>query len=122
MRCSFIDEAKTRVPVQRLSKVLNVSPSGDFAWKGQHASRCQREDLILPAHVRSAYSLSHESYGSPRMTHELSQQGLEAERRVGRLMQENGLGARQPRRSTDSQYACPVASNRLDHDVTAAAS
>lgn len=125
MRFQLIDEAKKDFPVQRLCKVLDVSPSGYFAWKNRPASRRQREDLVLLAHVRSAFSLSHETYGSPRMTHEVREQGLMAgRRRVARLMRENGLKARQPRRfrrTTDSQHAFPVAPNRLDQDFTAAA-
>ena len=66
-----IDAAKKDFPVARLCKVLNVSPSGYFAWKNRQASTRQREDLVLLAHVRSAFTLSHETYGSPRMTHEL---------------------------------------------------
>jgi transposase InsO family protein len=125
MRFKLIDAAKKDFPVQRLCQVLDVSPSGYFAWKNRPASRRQREDLVLLAHVRSAFSLSHETYGSPRMTHELREQGLETgRRRVARLMRENGLRARQPRRfrrTTDSQHAFPVAPNRLDQDFTAAA-
>lgn len=125
MRFQLIDEAKTDFPVQRLCKVLDVSPSGDFAWKNRPASRRQREDLVLLAPVRSAFSLSHETYGSPRMTHAVREQGLMAgRRRVARLMRENGLRARQPRRfqrTTDSQHAFPVAPNRLDQDFTTAA-
>ena len=125
MRFELIDEAKKEFPVQRLCKVLDVSPSGYFAWKNRPASRRQREDLVLLAHVRSAFSLSHETYGSPRMTHEVREQGLMAgRRRVARLMRENGLRARQPRRfqrTTDSQHAFPVAPNRLDQDFAAAA-
>ena len=125
MRFQLIDEAKKDFPVQRLCKVLDVSPSGYFAWKNRPASRRQREDLVLLAHVRSAFSLSHETYGSPRMTHEVREQGLMAgRRRVARLMRENGLRARQPRRfqrTTDSQHAFPVAPNRLDQDFTTAA-
>ena len=33
MRFQLIDEAKKEFPVQRLCKVLDVSPSGYFAWK-----------------------------------------------------------------------------------------
>ena len=58
------------------------------------------------------------------MTHELREQGLAAgRRRVARLMRENGLKARQPRRfrrTTDSGHAFPVAPNHLDQDFTAA--
>jgi transposase InsO family protein len=125
MRFQLIDAAKREFPVQRLCKVLKVSPSGYFAWKNRPASRRQREDLVLLAHVRSAFALSHETYGSPRMTHELREQGLAAgRRRIARLMRENGLKARQPRRfrrTTDSGHAFPVAPNRLDQDFTATA-
>ena len=123
MRFRLIDAAKEEFPVQRLCKVLEVSPSGYFAWQSRPASRRQREDLVLLAHVRSAFALSNRTYGSPRMTHELRGQGLEAgRRRVARLMRENGLRARQPRRfrcTTDSLHAFPVAPNLLDQDVSA---
>ena len=33
MRFRLIDAAKKEFPVQRLCKVLDVSPSGYFAWK-----------------------------------------------------------------------------------------
>ena len=78
MRFQLIDAAKKEFPVQRLCKVLGVSQSGFFAWKNRPASRRQREDMVLLAHVRSAFALSNGTYGSPRMTHELRDQGLQA--------------------------------------------
>jgi len=124
MRFQLIDAAKEEFPVQRLCKVLGVSPSGYFAWKSRPASRRQREDLVLLAHVRSAFRLSNGTYGSPRMTHELREQGLSVgRRRTARLMRENGLRARQKRRfrrTTDRLHAFPVAPNLLDQDFAAA--
>ncbi|KQT63315.1 transposase [Aureimonas sp. Leaf427] len=103
--------------------VLGVSPSGYFAWKDRPACHRQRTDLILLAHVRSAFALSNETYGSPRMVHELRDNGLGiGRRRVARLMRENGMKARQKRRfkrTTDSLHAFPVAPNLLDQDFTA---
>jgi putative transposase len=123
MRFRLIDAAKKDFPVARLCKVLDVSPSGYFAWKNRSASARQREDLVLLAHVRSAFTLSHETHSSPRMTHELREQGLAAgRRRVARLMRENGLKARQPRRfrrTTDSGHTVTVAHNNLDQNFTA---
>ena len=125
MRFQLIDTAKKEFPVQRLCKVLGVSESGYFAWKRRPASRRQREDLVLLAHVRSAFRLSNGTYGSPRMTRELQDQGLSVgRRRTARLMRENGLRARQKRRfrrTTDSHHAFPVAPNLLDQDFAAAA-
>lgn len=123
MRFRLIDTAKKDFPVQRLCKVLDVSSSGYFAWKERPASHRQRDDLVLLAHVRSAFALSNETYGSPRMTYELRDNGLViGRRRIARLMRENGLRARQKRRfkrTTDSLHAFPVAPNLLDQDFTA---
>ena len=81
MKFKFIDVAKESFPVTRLCQVLGVSPSGYFAWRSRPASCRQREDLILLAHIRSAFTLSHETYGSPRMTRELQDEGLTVGRR-----------------------------------------
>ena len=67
MRFRLVDQAKRDFPVQRLCKVLGVSTSGYFAWKGRGASPRQREDMVLLAHVRSAFAQSNGTYGSPRM-------------------------------------------------------
>src|SRR3954466_10448236 len=76
MRFELIDMAKEAFPVKRLCQVLEVSPSGYFAWRGRPASPRQREDLVVLAHIRSAFALSHETYGSPRMTRELKDSGF----------------------------------------------
>jgi len=70
MRFAFIDAAKAEFPVHRLCAVLRVSQSGYFAWKDRPACRRQRDDLVLLAHVRSAFVLANGTYGSPRMTRE----------------------------------------------------
>jgi transposase InsO family protein len=123
MRFELVDVAKEEFPVQRLCAVLGVSPSGYFAWKDRPACRRQRDDMVLLAHVRSAFALSNGTYGSPRMTRELQDDGLSVgRRRTARLMRENDLRARQKRRfkrTTDGHYAWPVAPNIIDQDFTA---
>ena len=118
MRFALIDRAKAEFPIHRLCCVLGVSQSGYFAWRGRPACRRQRDDMVLLAHVRSAFALSNGTYGSPRMTRELQDSGLTVgRRRTARLMRENGLRARQKRRfkrTTDSQHPWPVAPNLLD--------
>src|SRR4051812_44744326 len=58
---------KRHPPVHRLCRVLGVSQSGYFAWKGLSACRRQCDDMVLLAHVRSALALSNSTYGSPRI-------------------------------------------------------
>jgi len=125
VRFELIDRAKKDFPVQRLCRVLGVSQSGYFASRGRPASQSQRQDMVLLAHVRSAFALSNGTYGSPRMTRELQDQGLAVgRRRTARLMRDNGLRVRQKRRfkcTTDSAQAWPVAPNLLDQDFSATA-
>ena len=125
MRFCFIDQAKKEFPAYRLCRLMGVSQSGYFSWKGRPASRRQRDDLVMLAHVRCAYSLSNETYGSPRITRELKDQGfVVGRRRVARLMRENGMHARPKRRfkkTTDSHHAFPVAPNIIVQDFTTTA-
>lgn len=125
MRFQLIDRAREDFPVHRLCRVLGVSQSGYFAWKDRPASRRQRDDMVMLAHVRSAFALSNGTYGSPRMTRELQDDGFAiGRRRTARLMRENDLRARQKRRfkrTTDSEHAWPIAPNIIDQDFTATA-
>ena len=89
MRFALIDRAKAEFPAHRLCRVLGVSQSGYFAWRGRPACRRQRDDMVLLAHVRSAFALSNGTYGSPRMTRELQDSGLTVgRRRIARLMRD----------------------------------
>ena len=79
--------------------------------------------MVLLAHIREQQRLSLGSYGRPRMTAELQELGLAVgERRVGRLMKENGIRAvrtRKYKRTTDSDHTFNIAPNLLDQDFSA---
>ena len=125
MRFALIDAEKAEFPMRTMCRVLDVSESGFFSWKGRPASQRQRDDMIYLAHIRIAFELSNRTYGSPRMHRDLVDEGLSiGRRRTARLMRENGLAARQKRRfkrTTDSTHAWPVAPNLLDQDFAAEA-
>ena len=122
MSFQLIDAEKTMISIETACAVLDVSTSGYYAWKNRRASPRQQRDMLLLAHVRAQFSNSHETYGSPRMHAELQEEGIAVGlHRVARIMQENGLKARQPTRykkTTDSDHGGPVASNILDQDFT----
>ena len=125
MRFRLIDAAKKEFPVQRLCKVLGVSQSGYFAWKDRPACRRQNEDMVLLAHIRSAFALSG-TRNLRQPTHDVASFAMTGitigRHRVARLMRENALQARQRRRfkrTTDSLHAFPVAPNLLNQDFNA---
>jgi len=105
--------------VQLLCDILEVSRSGFYDWSRRGPSRQEIRRAALTAQVKEAFQRSRETYGSPRMTRELSENGFKACRNtIARIMQEQGLFGRTPRRfvpkTTDSRHDHPIAHNTLD--------
>jgi len=120
MTFGFIAAEKARFPISRMCDVLGVSQSGFFAWQDRPACRCQQQDMVYLAHIRTAFALSNGTYGGPRMHRDLVDEGHQIGRhRTARLMRENQLIARPRRRfkrTTDSEHAWPVAPNLVARD------
>ncbi len=116
----MIERHRGQYPVRRMCRVLGVSPSGYYAWCSRPESDRAREDRRLTVLIREIFQQSRQTYGSPRIAAELRARGECCGRnRVARLMREEGLVARQPRRYrclTDSNHHWPVAPNRLNQE------
>jgi putative transposase len=75
-----------------MCRVLEVSASGYYAWRKRPASKRAQDDAVLLRRIRTIHEASRQSYGVPRMHHELREDGVEVGRdRVARLMREAGL-------------------------------
>jgi putative transposase len=114
---------KAKIPVQRACDVLGVSESGYYAHQTRGPSRRQRDDLIFLVHVREAFRGSHGTYGSPRLTVELKGQNIViGRRRVARLMRDNHLQGRRPRRwrrAANDDAGAMIAPNLLAQNFVA---
>lgn len=106
-----------RFPVRLMCRALGVSVGGYYAARHRPASARAQADERLRVHVRAAHRKSRGRYGAPRILEELKAEGITtSEKRVARLMREDGLVARPKRRfvvTTDSAHTEPVASNLL---------
>ena len=123
MRYQFIQAHQDEFPVQRMCSVLDVSPSGFYAWQTRPVSpRVQANQKLLPE-IRAIHSRSRKTYGSPRVHAELRACGFRVGRnRVARLMRAANLYGRRKKkqpRTTNSQHSYPVAPNRLNRDFQA---
>lgn len=119
MRYAVIARHVGEFPVRLMCRVLAVSPAGYYASRKRPPSWHALWDEVLMAHVRIAHAESDATYGAPRVQHELVAAGLPVStKRVARLMREDGLVARRPKRwsvsTTDSQHGEPIAPNRLN--------
>jgi putative transposase len=124
VRFGFIAAEKANHSVARLCANLGVSRAGYYAWCRRPESEHAREDRRLAVLVRAAYDESRRTYGSPRVQLELAEVHDEhvSKKRVARLMQEQGLVARQRRRykcTTMSEHDQPIAPNLLGQQFEA---
>jgi putative transposase len=105
-------------PVRLMCRVLEVAPSGYYAWRKRPTCAHAIADERLLLHVRGAHTASDGTYGAPRVCRELKSQGHHVgQKRVARLMRTDGLVGtptrRRAPRTTDSTHGFPIAPNLL---------
>ena len=103
--------------------VLGVSRAAFYAWRQRPVSERKREDERLLVEIKKFHKESRGTYGSPRVTTDLQDQGEAiGHNRVARIMRENGIvGKPEPKWTvtTNSAHDLPVAPNLLKRDFTA---
>ncbi|MFT7518931.1 MAG: putative transposase [Kiritimatiellia bacterium] len=118
----FVDVEKGNHTIVRLCAVLGVSRSGFYDWKAREPSKRCIRDRKLVTHIRAAHTRSRGTYGRPRLHAELVDQGVQVgQRRVGRLMREEGLAGIPRKRfrvTTTTDSSRKVVDNVLDRQFT----
>src|SRR3954467_9155867 len=80
--------------VQFMCRVLDVAPSGYYAWLQQPLSNHAQEDARLLHLIQASFTASHGIYGAPRVFLDLREAGETCSKhRVARLMRVNQLRA-----------------------------
>lgn len=124
MRYQFIEHHKQVWPIVLMCGVMEVSPSGYYAWRGRNPSQRAASNKVLDEHIAEIYWQHKGRYGAPRIWEELQHQGVAcSENRVARRMQVLGLKAIQAKKfrvTTDSAHTKPVYADLLQQDFTAA--
>ena len=118
MRFTFIEQHAATYPVRVMCRVLGVSASGYYGWRGRPASVRTMANITLLGDVRRIQTRHQGRYGSPRMHAALRAEGRGCSRgRVERLMRRHGIRALAGRRfrpcTTDSRHYLPIAPNLL---------
>jgi putative transposase len=124
VKFAFINEHRRRWPVGVICRVLKVSRSGFYRWRGRKPSARQIRRQELLDKIRIAHRQNQELYGSPRVHRALLIDGQIVSRNtVAKLMREAKIRAKTRRkfvpRTTDSRHAQPVAGNLLARDFDA---
>jgi len=117
MKYLFMEEYRGVFRMKRMCIVLKVSRSGYYAWRKRRPSRREEANVGLLEHIRKIHRVSRNTYGSPRITDVLNEQGIVCgKNRVARIMRDSGICVkikRRFRKTTDSGHGYPVAPNLL---------
>ena len=124
MRFRFIEDHRTVWPVPVMCGVLQVSPSGYYAWRSRPEGKRAAENRVLLNEIRTAHAASQGRYGSPRVHAALRAGGRKVgRRRIERLMRHHGvrglIAQRRRVQTTDSRHVFPVAPNLLERKFSA---
>ena len=112
-----------RYPVATACRVLGVSPSGYYAWLTRPPSDRELADEWILSRIKAAHAASDETYGAPRILHDLRDEGIRVgEKRIARLMRKAGIQGVSRRRRPHTTKRDPKASpahDLVNRDFTA---
>ncbi len=107
-----------------MCQVLKVSTSGYYKWIKKTPSKRELTNLLIVKEIHQVYKASKKTYGSPRITKELSVQGIKASQPlVAKLMRREQIRSiikRKYRVTTHSSHSYPVVENKLMREFTVA--
>lgn len=126
MKYAFIAAHTNEFDIRLMCRVLQVSASGYYAWRGRPVAQRTQINQDLLERIRQVHTASRHTYGVRRVTAALRQQAVVCNRkRVARLMRQARLqGCRRGQRRVTTTQVQPeraVAANVLQQDFTATA-
>jgi putative transposase len=117
----FMRVHRHQYDVRLMCRVLEVSPSGYYAWLKQPQSNRAAENARLLKLIRASFNASNGIYGSPRVFLDLREVGETCSKhRVARLMRENkirpvrGYGRKPKAGAKPSELAANILQRQFD--------
>lgn len=116
----MMKELRLDYSILLLSRVLNTSASGYYAWVERPPSKRAQEEVRLELEIRAAHKRTRQTYGPERLQHDLAKHGVRVGIcRIKRIRKKLGIRCKQKRRfkaTTDSRHRLPVAENLLGQE------
>ena len=122
MKYAWIQQQHPMFSVSRMCRLLEVSRSGYYEWRGRPPCAQAEAAQALQDKVTRYFAQGRGTYGTRRIKHLLAQEGLQvSRRRIGRLLAQAGL-----RCKTRRKYKAPmragqaqtIAPNQLNREFT----
>jgi transposase InsO family protein len=116
-RFQFVADHQARYGVKRLCQILAVNRSSFYYWRSTAPARAARNaaDVALAERITTVHAAFDGTYGAPRITAELRDNGLPVNRkRVARVMRRFGVQGLRLRRRVRTTIADPAAAKAPD--------
>ena len=119
MRFAFIAAKKAEHHVTILCRCMRVTRSGFYAWRRRGLSARAQRDLVLRTKLRAFHAASGQIYGRPRLWKDLHEDGeAVSEKRVRRLMREEQIQGKVPKRFKLTTAITTIRSRRMCSTAT----
>ena len=116
-RFQFVADHQRRHGVKRLCTILGIARSSYYYWRRTAGDRAARQaaDAVLAARIRAVHRASDGTYGVPRITAELREDGERINhKRIARVMRSINLAGVRLRRRPRTTIADPAAAKVPD--------
>ena len=111
-------------PVEKMCKVLEVSPGASYRWVIDPEGKVARKNEPVTQQIKELFYHFKQRYGSVRLTVELNKAGVDISRpTVAGMMGKMDLQARRKRRfkaTTDSKHSYRIVPNKLKRNFSVA--
>ncbi len=106
-----------------MCRMLNVSPSGYYAWLSRKPSKHTIEEMRLEIEIKAAHKRNREVAGPETIQRDLAVQGIKVGIcRIRKIRKKLGIRCKQTKKfkaTTDSKHKLPVAENILEQKFKA---
>lgn len=123
MKYQFITDNQNSFPARSICRALKVSASGYYRWVTRVPSQRETENRKLLERIQAIHQETDETYGSPRITDSLRDEGFKVSRpRIARMMRKHDISAKTHRKfkvTTDSDHDLPISPDLLNRDFSA---
>jgi putative transposase len=118
-------QLRLHYPIPLISRILKVSTSGFYAWRGRPLSKWAQGEARLEIEIRAAHKRTRQTYGAERLQQDLAEHGIQVGIcRIKRIRRKLGIRCKQKQKfkvTTDSKHKLPVADNTLGQQFTVTA-
>jgi putative transposase len=111
---------RLQYPIPLMSRMLEVSASGYYAWQDRPLSQHDRDELRLEIEIKAADRRTKQTYGAERLQCDLAEHRIQVGVcRIKRIRRKLGIRCKQKRKfkaTTYSKHNLPVSENILNQE------